>query len=104
MAPDLAKIRREGMRWNLISTLNKFRPYTTSEQRIAEVMLAIYPDTTPMEVRRELDYLADRKLVTLNKQPAGTWFADLTHYGVDIAEYTVDCRPGIARPEKYWSA
>ena len=103
MAPDMAKIRREGMRWNLISTLNKFRPYTTSEQRIAEVMLAIYPDTTPMEVRRELDYLADRKLVTLNKQPAGTWFADLTHYGVDIAEYTCECYPGIARPEKYWS-
>ena len=29
--PDMAKIRREGMRWNLISTLNKFRPYTTAE-------------------------------------------------------------------------
>lgn len=56
-----------------------------------------------MEVRRELDYLADRKLVTLDKQPSGTWFADITHYGVDIAEYTCECYPGIARPAKYWS-
>lgn len=55
--------------WNLINTLNKFRPYTTPEQRVCEVMLAIYPDTTSMEVRRELDYLADRKLVTLTSNP-----------------------------------
>ena len=100
---DMGKIRREGMRWNLISTLNKFRPYTTSELRILEVMLAIYPDTTMMEVRRELDYLADRELLTLDKQPSGTWYADLARTGVDLAEYTVDCDPGIARPVKYWS-
>ena len=28
-------------------------------------------------------------------------FADLTRHGVDVAEYTVDCEPGIARPAKY---
>ena len=32
------------------------------------------------------------------------WFADLTHLGVDIAEYTIDCQAGIARPEKYWES
>lgn len=100
---DHAKIRRESMRWNLINTLNKFRPYTTAEQRLTEVMQAIYPDATMHEVRRELDYLADRKLVDLKKEPSGTWFADLSRYGVDIAEYTVDCDPGIARPVKYWA-
>ena len=41
-------------------------------------------------------------MVEPNKQPSGMWFADLTSLGVDIAEYTVDCRAGIARPEKYW--
>ena len=25
-----------------------------------------------------------------------------SRYGVDIAEYTIDCEPGIARPAKYW--
>ena len=100
---DHVKVRRESMRWNLINTLDKARPHTSSEQFLLDVMRAIYPDATALEVRRELDYLADRKLVTLEKQPAGTWFADLTHYGVDLAEYTSECYPGIARPEKYWS-
>ena len=27
----IAKQRREGMRWNIINTLNKARPHTTSE-------------------------------------------------------------------------
>lgn len=100
---DQKKIRREGMRWNLINTLDKARPHTSSETFLLEVMRAIYPDVTALEVRRELDYLADRELVDLQKQPSGTWFADLTRYGVDIAEYTVDCEPGIARPPKYWA-
>ncbi|WP_432719861.1 hypothetical protein R0381_003636 [Jeongeupia wiesaeckerbachi] len=100
---DITKVRRESMRWNLINTLNKARPYTSSEQFLLEVMHAIYPDATALEVRRELDYLADRDLVELNKTPSGPWFANLTRYGVDIAEYTITCEPGIARPAKYWA-
>ena len=53
-------------------------------------------------IRRDLDYLADRRLIELVKQPSGAWFADLSRLGVDIVEYTIDCQPGIARPEKYW--
>ena len=60
------------------------------------------PDASPIEVRRELDYLGDRKLVELRKDPAGPWWGGLTRYGTDLAEYTVDCDPGIARPKKYW--
>jgi len=100
---DHAKVRRESMRWNLINTLDKARPHTSNEQFLLQVMQAIYPDATALEMRRELDYLADRDLVELNKQPSGTWFADLTRYGVDIAEYTIECDPGIARPTKYWA-
>lgn len=100
---DHSKVRRESMRWNLLNTLNKARPYTSNEQFLLEVMRAIYPDATALEIRCELDYLGDRDLVDLNKTPAGAWFADLTRYGVDIAEYTIDCDPGIARPVKYWA-
>ena len=100
---DQAKVRRESMRWNILNTLNKARPYTSNEQFLLEVMRAIYPDATALEIRRELDYLGDRDLVDLNKTPSGAWFADLTRYGVDIAEYTIDCDPGIARPVKYWA-
>lgn len=98
----IAKARTEGIRWQLISILNKARPHTTSEQFLIDVLRQLYPDITGIELRRELDYLADRKLVDIVKQPIGLWFADLTRLGVDIAEYTIDCQPGIARPEKYW--
>ena len=61
-----------------------------------------YPDATALELRRELDYLHGRELVRVDKQPSGKWRAELTRHGVDVAEYTVDCEPGIARPAKYW--
>ncbi|MBN3250546.1 hypothetical protein AB6D34_04880 [Pectobacterium brasiliense] len=100
---DIARARREGLRWSLLVALNKTRPYTASETLLLDIALAIYLDTTPLELRRELDYLSDRKMVELTKRPSGDWFADLTRLGVDIVEYTVECGPGIARPEKYWS-
>ena len=100
---SIEKARREGMRWYIISTLNKARPHTTSEVFLLDVMRGIYPDATALELRQQLDYLHDRQLVAADKQPSGRWFADLTRNGVDIAEYTVSCEPGIARPEKYWS-
>jgi hypothetical protein len=70
---------------------------------VLAIIQGIYPDSTTLELRRELDYLADRSLVSLAKQPNGVWICGLTHYGVDVAEYTIPCNPGIARPEKYWS-
>ncbi len=100
----MQKARTEGIRWQMISILNKARPHTTSEQFLIDVLRQLYPDITGIELRRELDYLADRKLVDIVKQPIGLWFADLTRLGVDIAEYTIDCQPGIARPEKYWES
>ncbi len=100
---DITRVRREYLRWSLLVALNKTRPYTASETLLLEVSRAIYPDTTQLELRRELDYLADRKMVELERRPSGDWFADLSRLGVDIVEYTVECSPGIARPEKYWS-
>ena len=97
------KVRRESMRWTLMLALNKARPYTSNERFLLAVMQAIYPDATALELRRELDYLADRRMLELVKEPSGTWFGDLTRLGVDVVEYTVDCGPGIARPQKYWS-
>jgi hypothetical protein len=100
---DQARIRREALRWLIILTLNNARPIGSFEGPILSVAQAEYPDATPHELRRELDYLHERSLVVLDKQPAGRWFASLTRHGVDVAEYTVDCEPGIARPAKYWA-
>lgn len=99
---DQAKVRRESLRWLILLTLNNARPIGAYEGPILSVAQSEYPDATPLELRRELDYLADRELLSLRKEPGGKWFADLTRFGTDVAEYTVDCDPGIARPAKYW--
>ncbi len=103
MMVDMARARRESLRWLVLLTLNNARPIGAFEGPILAVAQSEYPDATPLELRRELDYLADRRLVELRKQPDGRWFAELTRNGVDVAEYTVDCDPGIARPAKYWA-
>lgn len=102
MPIDVAKIRREHLRWLIILTLNNARPIGSFEGPVLSVAQAEYPDATALELRRELDYLHDRELVQVVKRPDGKWFAELTRLGVDLAEYTIDCEPGIARPEKYW--
>ncbi|WP_413207778.1 hypothetical protein [Rhodospirillum sp. A1_3_36] len=99
---DPAKARREYLRWLIILTLNNARPIGAYEGPVLTVAQAEYSDATALELRKELDYLADRRLVDLRKEPTGRWFAELTRYGVDLAEYTIDCAPGIARPAKYW--
>jgi len=99
---DQARVRREALRWLILLTLNNARPIGAFEGPILSVAQSEYPDATPLELRRELDYLAGRDLVKVDKQPSGRWFADLTRHGTDVAEYTIDCEPGIARPAKYW--
>jgi hypothetical protein len=100
--PDLARVRREALRWLILLTLNNARPLGCAEGPILSVAQSQYADASPLELRRELDYLDDRELVKLVKSPAGPWHAELTRHGVDVSEYTVDVEPGIARPAKYW--
>ncbi|MGJ7605473.1 hypothetical protein GNX71_29085 [Variovorax sp. RKNM96] len=99
---DSAKLRREGLRWLILLALNNARPIGAHESVVLSAANSIYPDATPLELRREIDYLANRDLVKIRKDPSGPWFADLTRFGTDVAEYSVDCEPGIARPAKYW--
>ncbi len=101
---DLAKIRRESMRWQILLTLNNARPVGAFEKLVLSVVQSEYPDATQNELRRELDYLHDRDLVSIDKKPDGRWFSKLERFGVDVVEYAVDVEPGIARPEKYHDA
>jgi hypothetical protein len=95
---NAAKSRREAMRWYILRTLDNARPVDPHEALVLSTIQGIFIDATQLEVRRELDYLKDRDLVTLVKQPSNVWIAGLTRYGVDVVEYTLDCDPGIARP------
>jgi hypothetical protein len=99
---DHARLRRESLRWLVLLTLNNARPIGAFEGLVLSVAQSEYPDATALELRRELDYLGVRELIRLDKQPSGKWHAELTRHGTDVAEYTVDCEPGVARPAKYW--
>lgn len=102
--PDLLKIRREALRWVVLLTLNNARPIGCYEKIILSVAQSDYPDATQQEIRRELGYLESRHLVEIKHMPDGRWHCQLSRYGVDVVEYTVEVEPGIARPEKYDNA
>ena len=99
---DHDKVRREQVRWVILLSLNNARPEGCYEHLVRATVQTVFQDATALEIRRELDYLEDRKLIHIRKEPSGKWWAELTRYGIDIVEYTIDCGPGIARPEKYW--
>lgn len=102
MTIDLEKQKREQLRWLILETLNSARPIGANEGLILNVMNDVQGQVTTLELRKELDYLADRELVEIQGKNSPVWKAELTRHGVDVVEYTVDCDPGIARPRKYW--
>ena len=99
---DIERARRENLRWFILLTLNSARPLGTSEAVILSTVQGIIPDCTQREMRIELDYLEERELIKLKGRSGPCWHAELNRLGVDLVEYTVDCDPGIARPDKYW--
>lgn len=99
---DLEKKRVEVLRWRILQAMNNSRPYSIDEDLLMAVVSGDDMPATPRELRRELDYLEDRKLISISGKDTECWSAELTHHGVDVAEYTVECLPGIARPAKYW--
>lgn len=100
---DIERARRENVRWLILQTLNSARPIGACESLILSTIQAVVPDLTERELRIELQYLSDRKLLEITGQEIQPqWFASLLRHGVDVVEYTVPCQPGIARPKKYW--
>ncbi|OFJ46426.1 hypothetical protein BA896_021990 [Janthinobacterium lividum] len=99
--PDLDKARRETNRWLILQCLDSARPLGAGESLLMSALTDV-TQLTQMELRRELDYLQVRALVELSGIHSQQWHAKLTRHGVDVAEYTVDIEPGIARPQKYW--
>jgi hypothetical protein len=101
MNMDMERARREEMRWNILRALYAAQPMGTSEAIIKTALIEIVPDVTILDIRRELDYLSERSLVEIEKNRP-VWFAKINWHGIDCVEYTTDCFPGIARPER-WS-
>ncbi|GEQ77435.1 hypothetical protein CTTA_4440 [Comamonas testosteroni] len=92
------KIRREAMRWHLLQIADVARPVGIYTEAMLPIIQSVYADATENELRRNLDYLEERELVKVKKDPTDRWFVELTRYGIEVVEYTIDCQPGIARP------
>jgi len=99
----IEKTRRETLRWRILQTLNIGRPFPVSEDTLMQAVAGPDMPLTQHDLRREIDYLETRELLVVagrGMQP--NWDCKLTRHGVDLAEYEIDCEPGIARPPKYW--
>ncbi len=99
---DMEKARREELRWLILQALNAAQPVGAPETIVKNAIETVILDVTVMEIRNQLDYLAERELITLTHRDSPVWFAKINRHGMDIVEYTVDVHPGIARPKKYW--
>lgn len=95
---DLAKIRREAIRWHLLSAINLSRPRGIYTDPLLSIVQGVYPDATHQEVRVNLDYLEEREMVKIEKDPMDRWTVSLTRTGIDFVEYTIAAEPGVARP------
>ena len=92
------KARREAIRWHLLCAVELSRPVGIYTVAVLPFVQSVYPDATPQEIRRELDYLEAREMVNIARDPMDRWFVDLTRTGIEFVEYTIDAQPGVARP------
>lgn len=97
---DMERAQREAIRWRVLAVLDAGRPRPVSESLILRVLTDVALPATPHSLRRELDYLENRKLIEISGRDGQVWMCELTHLGVDLVEYTVPCHAGIARPER----
>lgn len=100
MEMNIRRIVREEMRGKILQALYLGQPFGLNEAVIQAVMNDIFQSVTEIEVRREMDYLEARGLITIGERHRPSWFAKLTRGGVDVVECTVPCDPGIRLPKE----
>ena len=103
MTPQEATAARvAGMRWTILQAISYGTHLGATDAMILPAVLLRWLDASQLELRREIDYLETRGLVTTERNEIHPWRCRLTRYGRDLVDYTVDCDPGIARPPPYW--
>jgi hypothetical protein len=93
---QIQQARRNLIRWRILGALYQDRLSPALDELIVGVMQAKIIATLT-EVRAELAYLEQRKLVAVTRS-TDHWTVALTWIGIDLVEYTIPCEPGIARP------
>ena len=87
-----------GIRWEILRTLHVGGRLGATETMCQRVVDAAYLGITSDQMRDQLHYLEERKLVKIQRSEIEDWRMTLTRQGTDLVEYRVDCEPGIARP------
>ena len=94
----IEKAKRELLRWYILVALDQIRPQLANEQLLIELVQSSFGEAIDVpQLHRELDYLAERGLVKIDRRRR-KWCSRLTWHGIDVVDYTVEVYPGVARP------
>ncbi len=99
---NLEQATRESARWAILRILDAGRPVGVNGSVILSVLADEKLVESARELRRELDYLSELGLVTVehDDNDETTFAAKLTAAGVNVIEFTAPAPAGIARPKK----
>jgi hypothetical protein len=97
---DIARAEREQLRWLVLAALWHARPYGATEDLLLRCAAEIPLRAGVADVRRELDWLAKRELVTLDRD-GPVWQAAIDAAGEDVYDHRVPAPSGLARPPKW---
>lgn len=99
---DMEKAGRETVRWRILRVLYGGAPWPVGEGLVHSTLDDAALRVSPAELRKHLDYLENKGLVRVLQRDEAVWSAQLTSDGMDVAEYTIPCPPGIKRPAKWF--
>ena len=97
MDKTMQTARRELLRWRILGAVYQDRLHPMGDELIVNTMRSRLVATIG-EVRGELTYLEQRKLIKVVSKQSDHWAVALTWTGIDLIEYTIPVEPGIARP------
>lgn len=89
-----------GIRWSILRTCRVGGHLGATEVMIREVIVADFLAAHREFIRDQLHYLEARKLIQVERSEVKPWRATLSRHGYDVADYQVDCEPGISRPPR----
>jgi len=99
---QLEQARTKMVRYRILKVLDAGRPYPVGEGLLVEVLGDADLRVTQHEIRRALQYLADKKFLQVKEVSVGQhWEARLLPPGIDYLENPTAESRGIARPVTY---
>lgn len=86
------------VRWSIVRTLRVGGHLGATETMLMEVLRSEWMTFSQSALRSELHYLESRELIEVEQSEIDPWRARLSRHGYDLADYQIDCLPGIHRP------